>query len=306
MKKLLSLILIVVMCLSLTGCKSDDYKAAVELKSAGNYAEAAAAFEALGEYKDSAALLEECKTMISAIEAFDNAAAALEAKNSEIEKELEAASALVYSDGTIIDESLRPVLETAIAYLKSELVDVPDRPNSAEEMYAKAEEMSKADYTAALADLEESEAAFQASKDTYELVNNPSEAYVISCLKKVPGITGIAAATEDNDPNGKLGKAGGYTAAIFFSHEDVKLDTYVYGNTILEQGTAAGGQVEVYANEDDANKRNDYLSSFDGSVLSNGSHAVIGTCVVRTSDELKASQQKALESAIIEALTSME
>jgi hypothetical protein len=33
---------------------------------------------------------------------------------------------------------------------------------------------------------------------------------------------------------------------------------------------------------------------------------VVGTCVVRTSDELAASKQKALEAAVIEALTKLE
>lgn len=53
----------------------------------------------------------------------------------------------------------------------------------------------------------------------------------------------------------------------------------------------------------DAEKRNDYLASFDGGILSSGSHSVLGTCVIRTSTYLKASQQQALEQALIDALT---
>ncbi|PWL70040.1 MAG: hypothetical protein DBY27_04665 [Clostridiaceae bacterium] len=44
------------------------------------------------------------------------------------------------------------------------------------------------------------------------LVNNPKEQYIIKCLKKVKVITGISAVTEDNDPNGNLGKSGEYTS----------------------------------------------------------------------------------------------
>ena len=53
-------------------------------------------------------------------------------------------------------------------------------------------------------------------------------------------------------------------------------------------------------------KRNDYLAAFDGSVIASGSHTVIGTLVVKMSDEPKASQQKELETALIAALTKLE
>ena len=112
----------------------------------------------------------------------------------------------------------------------------------------------------------------------------------------------IAAATEDNDPNGQLHKAGGYTSAVYFSHENVDQGS-VYGSSLIDKGTDAGGQIEVYATPEDAAKRDTYLAAFDGSVLSSGSHTVIGTCVIRTSNELKASQQSELEANIISELT---
>lgn len=61
-----------------------------------------------------------------------------------------------------------------------------------------------------------------------------------------------------------------------------------------------------YPNASDAEKRNDYLASFDGSIFASGSHTVVGTVLVRTSDELTASQQKALEANIIAELTNIE
>ena len=60
---------------------------------------------------------------------------------------------------------------------------------------------------------------------------------------------------------------------------------------------------KVYSNVEDANSRNEYLAAFDGGFFASGSHTVIGTVVVRTSDELTASQQKTLEANIIAALT---
>lgn len=134
-----------------------------------------------------------------------------------------------------------------------------------------------------------------------KLVDQPSEAYIIECLQKVPCIIEIEAVTEDNDPIGQLNKSGGYTALVYFSYELVDQEE-VYGDDLIDKGTDAGGCIEVYTTEKNANKRNEYLAAFDGGVLTSGSHTVVGTIVVRTSDELTATQQKLLESNIIAAL----
>lgn len=129
----------------------------------------------------------------------------------------------------------------------------------------------------------------------------PSEAAVIECLEKVPGIFEIEAVTEENDPNGLLNKAGGYVACVYFSYVLVDEDE-LYGDSLIDRGTDAGGCIEVYADKKDAKKRDEYLATFDGSPLSPGSHTVVGTVVVRTSNLLTASQQRFLESNVIAAL----
>ena len=136
-------------------------------------------------------------------------------------------------------------------------------------------------------------------------VTNPSEAFVIERLQGIEGIGDISAVTEDNDPNGQLGKAGGYTATVYFTSPLVNQGD-VIGSTVIEKGCDGGGAIEVYATVEDANKRNDYLGAFDGGIFSSGSHNVVGTVLVRTSDKLTASQQKELEAAIIEALTRLQ
>lgn len=172
---------------------------------------------------------------------------------------------------------------------------------SLDEINAIIEKIKTVDYSNATAELRESKTNLENSIKQYSLVNNPSEAYVIECLKRVPGIMGISAATEDNDPNGHLGKAGGYTAAIYFSHEFIDQST-IYGDSIIDKGTDCGGQIEVYATEEDANRRNDYLATLDGGIFASGSHRVIGTVLIRTSDELKASQQKEVEANVLTEL----
>ncbi|MBP3388340.1 MAG: hypothetical protein J6K98_00530, partial [Clostridia bacterium] len=86
----------------------------------------------------------------------------------------------------------------------------------------------------------------------------------------------------------------------------LKLDKFIYGDTLIEQGTDAGGAIEVYTCVEDAVKRRDYLAVFDGSITASGTHTVIGTVLVRTSNELTASQQKDFEAKLIAALTYIE
>ena len=129
----------------------------------------------------------------------------------------------------------------------------------------------------------------------------PTESFIVNGLKNMPNITGVEAVTEYNDPNGQLGKDGGYVACVYFS-VDVIEQSRISGITLVDKGTSAGGCVEVYANSNDAEKRNTYLAAFDGSILSAGSHTVVGTCVVRTADSLTVSQQNILEGNITKLL----
>lgn len=102
-----------------------------------------------------------------------------------------------------------------------------------------------------------------------------------------------------------LNKAGGYTSDVFFTCDLVNQGA-VSGNTVIDKGTDAGGSIEVYATEEDAERRNDYLATFDGTILPGGSHTVVGTVVIRTSNRMTATQQKKMEKSIIKSLTKIE
>ncbi len=108
-------------------------------------------------------------------------------------------------------------------------------------------------------------------------------------------------ATEDNDPNGRLHREDGYKSAVFFT------TTYfdpsdIRGKTIADKGTEAGGVIETYATQEQALDRAYYLSYYDETVWANGTHAVIGSIVIRLSDRLRYWQQRELEAGIIKAL----
>lgn len=119
-------------------------------------------------------------------------------------------------------------------------------------------------------------------------------------LTHISKVDDVCIVTEDNDPNGQLNKAGGYTDALFFTYGDIE---YNSDKNACELGTDAGGSIEIYANNDDAKKRNDYLSSFDGSILSSY-HQVEENIVVRISNSLTASEQKSLYEQVIREIQS--
>lgn len=139
------------------------------------------------------------------------------------------------------------------------------------------------------------------TKEQYQKVDAPTQDYIIECLKQVSDVGEIGAVTEENDPNHQLNKTGGYTCAVFFSSDLVKPETSVTSD-VIERGTDGGGCLEVFRSVEDAKRREAYLATFDGGALSSGSHTIVGTVLVRTSSCLTATQQKKLESEIIEQL----
>jgi hypothetical protein len=60
-KSILAIVIVLVIGVCLTGCKSNDYEAAVSLYDSGDYAAAMSAFAELGDYKDSAERAAEAK-----------------------------------------------------------------------------------------------------------------------------------------------------------------------------------------------------------------------------------------------------
>ena len=135
-------------------------------------------------------------------------------------------------------------------------------------------------------------------------ITAPTEAWVEERLVAVKEITGIQAVTEEQNPDGLLGKEGGYLACIYFTVAAV-FPEEVPGNTIVEKGTDAGGAVEIYANLADAEARVEYLAGFDGTVLYSGSYAIIGTMVIRTSYKLSNEQQLKMTNLITTELTKL-
>jgi hypothetical protein len=129
---------------------------------------------------------------------------------------------------------------------------------------------------------------------------NPNEEWLINKLSNCSDISNIQAVTSEKDPNGLLGKEGGYTSAIYFTVNQINSDK---NQDSIQLGTDGGGCVEVYENINNAQARCDYLSAFNNSILPTGSYAMIGTMVVRTSYQLDEISQYNLTDEIFESLT---
>lgn len=302
MKKLWMIGVFSLLCVVMTGCDSSDYKQAIEYQNQGEYQKAVELFDTIPNYEDSKQKSNECKEILAATDKYNTVKESAEEKNKELDKAILDAETMIKEKKTPLKKELIENLETSISDAKAAKVDIPAIAKNAKDIRASVEILNKIDYSKALQELSEHKTNLENSIKQYALVKNPKEGYIIKCLKKVPVIKGISAVTEKNDPNGNLHKPGGYTSQVYFSCKWVDQSQFTE-KTIIDKGTDCGGSIEVYKTAEDAKKRNDYLAEYDGGIFASGSHKVVGTVVVRTSDKLTASKQKKLEKAIIKQLT---
>lgn len=240
----------------------------------------------------------------AAKEGFNNEVTRLQASYDALTAEIATAEELVVTEERPLDETLKPALEDTISDAKTVEFKSPSMPSGIDNINAATEELKNTSFDDKTQALKDAETALSNSIEQRKLVTAPSEAFVIERLRGIDGVGEIAALTEETDNNGLLGKAGTYYAKIDFASPWIKDPYSIYsGKSVAENSTDGGGSVEVFETEELAQKRNDYLAVFDGGWLSSGSHKTLGTLVVRTSNELTASQQKQLEANIIAALT---
>ena len=243
----------------------------------------------------------------AAKEGFNNEVERVQASYNALTAEITTAEELVVTEERPLDETLKPALEDTISDAKTVEFKSPSMPSGIDNINAATEELKNTSFDDKTQALKDAEAALSNSIEQRKLVTAPSEAFVIERLRGIDGVGEIAALTEETDNNGLLGKAGTYYAKIDFASPWIKDPYSIYsGRSVAENSTDGGGSVEVFETEELAQKRNDYLGAFDGGMFASGSHKVLGTLIVRTSDELTASQQKKLEADIIASLTRLE
>lgn len=240
----------------------------------------------------------------AAKEAYANEVSRIQTEQADLDKAITNAQSLVDSKEKPFDETLIPAVQTEITNAKAMIVEIPEAKGKAEEIEAIVNNLKQVSYVEETNMLRDLNAKLSDSIKIMKQVTNPSEEFIVSVLQRIPGVTGYAACTEDHDPNGQLHKPGGYTSCIYGAYDQVHSDWL--GNDIVENGTKGGLAIEVYETEEAAKNRDNYLAAFDGGILASGSHKVVGTVLVRTSDELNASQQQELENAIVTQLTTLQ
>ena len=245
------------------------------------------------------------------------------AANAALDKEISAAQALISSGKIPLDMNTHENLESAIEDALESKVAIPDsisvkatmkyssRITEEEVEKLRAEikvlaVLSVPDYTSVIRALLDAQDAFENSVLALDKVTAPSDAFVMACIKQIDSIISIDAVTKNNDPNGLLGTEGGYIGCIYFSDSQVdktRLHLEPGEYDTISMGTIGGGAIEVYRSVEDAQERNAYLSSYDGTNLDPGSHIVVGTVVIRTSSMLTQVQQSELTNQIISAMS---
>lgn len=246
-----------------------------------------------------------------AVEAYNVVVSDIQEKTDQLDGEIKKLQELVDNEDKPLDETTIDAAKEALKNAGASKIVIGEMPKATKDILSRTKELSTpVDYSDELTALSTAYTNLENSKKQYKQVVNPSEEFVMQRILTVDDVANARAVTEDQDPNGNLHKAGGYTSTIYFESKTVnQSDVYVsgkYADVLIDKGTDAGGAIEVYENVEDAEKRRDYLATYDGTIYANGTHTVIGTVLVRTSNELTATQQKELEQKVIDALTRLE
>lgn len=238
-----------------------------------------------------------------AVQSFNEVTAKIQKENRSLEETIKVSKKLLSSKDKPLDEKLTVELKNEVSTAEKKKQVIPKIKKKTSDINKQVKSLKKPiNYTTEIKELQDKNQKYSTSVKQLKQITNPSNTFVESRLKEIDTISDVQSATEDNDPNQGLNKQGSYTAAVYFSDNEVT--NPVAGADLVAKGTDAGGCVEVYKTAEDAKKRNDYLSAFDGlpTVINPGSHYVYGTVVIRVAASLTASQQNALTQKIYEKL----
>lgn len=275
LKKIFTCLCLCILCLSLCGCESQEMKDAKQL--------------------------------------YDKEVERIKSEEEKLDKTIEDAQNYISKGYTPLDENKISTLEEAIKEAKKSKKEIPNCPNEVDKINETVKnDLSLIEYKTITENIQTKEKELKDSVKQFKQLSNPTSDFVLDRLKDVTLITGMSAITEQTDPYGDLNKEKSYSGMVYFTsslvdQNQVYIDEYdSYGDIYVDKGTDGGGCVEIFTTVEDAKRRNEYVGSFDGTILSGGKHVVVGTLVVRTSNLLTATQQSELETAVIDALSKLE
>lgn len=253
-------------------------------------------------------LLSGCSTpeQKEALARFDVEKARIEQQISTLNNLAKESEELADAPDKALNEDLRPSLRQAAkdAYNTAAAIKVPAAKSKVEDIDEQVVALKGVDLTP---DIEAINAAKKALSDSflqYKLVDNPTADYVLECLRRIDCLDKVVALTEETDPTNEIGKPGRYTGKVVAHSVNVEHYGYDSGARTLEDiGNPAGGCVEIYASEDDAQRRDADLKAMEGTIRNPGAHRVIGTIVLRASENQKTSDMDELVNRMQEELT---
>ncbi|MBB3171671.1 hypothetical protein [Parvibacter caecicola] len=240
-----------------------------------------------------------------AVDSYQRSAAALQERNEELDQAVASLQFLVNSGAQPLEPQLITDAQQLISEAKGAKDSVTPMPLTTDEIRTVTNKIRiSGNYAQLIGRLNAAEDALEDSIALRELVVDPTASNVIERLRTVPHIIAAEAVTPENDPNGLLNQADGYSSMVYFTYSLILQDK-VYGEGVVGKGTSGGGSVEVYPTVELAEARNDYISQFDNTDLAPGYHEVVGSIVVRISDRLTPERQKKLADEVVEALTTL-
>ena len=251
----------------------------------------------------------ESDEMKSAKNAYKTEVERIETEEKELDDLISECQDYLATNPRVLFEDTITELKSSIKNAKESKQEIPEMPKEELDINEITEStLKKIEYKTLIDDVTEKEKNVKNSVKQFKQLSNPTSDFVLDRLKDVSLITGLSAITEETDPYGDLNKEKSYSGMIYFTSSLVNQDdvyispTDSYGDIIVDKGTDGGGCIEIFTTVEDAERRNECLGSFDGTIFSSGKHVVLGTLVVRTSDLLPLSKQTELETAVINAL----
>lgn len=189
-----------------------------------------------------------------------------------------------------------------------------DSAGDSSENAASAEETAAGDSAAENASAEEAVSGDSAADSTSaeEAASGDSAAGSASSEEAAAGNSAAESAStqepaaRDTSSEGTAAAGTAATAAEEAAAADGSADKKDKGIDVVMIGTRGGGAVEIFSTEEEAQKRMEYISFFDGSVMEAGSCTIEGTCLIRTSKYLDEEQQKELTEKIRQALLAVD
>lgn len=248
------------------------------------------------------------KPYLEAKREYDLAVSAVVEKNSVLDKSIKDLQDLINSGENPLDSKLIDKGNESIKEAQQLKFVIGKMPLKVEDIKNRTEEIKQPlDYTEIISKLTLDKDNLENSIKSYKQFDNPKEEFLVNRLSSIDEIYDIEVVTEEHDPNRNLHKDGGYTVCIYFKDKNLNMSNYSYAksNSSIDIGTVGGGCIEIYRTSEQASKRAEYLSLHDGSVLANGTHRAINTTLIRTSNDLTATQQKALEEKIVNAFAEL-